>query len=214
MSQKLRKIMVDNVVTVEPNATVKKAAELMNLHEIGCLVVVHCEKPVGILTERDMLKRIIHESRNSERTKVVDIMSKPLVTALPNMHAGDAAKLMLERNIKKLPVVENGRLVGLVSLTDLLRSEGVIEFLNKVSLEGTSKRIKRAVNLYSDPLKQHRRKCPLMMKDGFQTGCQNNKCMWWTGDECAITKLSRQISIEEPLETSMMQERENIAQTE
>jgi CBS domain-containing protein len=64
MSQKLRKIMVDKVVTVEPSVTVKKAVELMNLHDIGCLVVVHSGKPVGIVTERDMLKRVIHKSRN------------------------------------------------------------------------------------------------------------------------------------------------------
>jgi CBS domain-containing protein len=202
MSQKLRKIMVEKVVTIEPSATVRQAAELMNMHEIGCLVVVDHEKPVGILTERDMLKRIICESKQSKATRVATVMSKPLITVSPDMRAGDAAKLMFERSVKKLPVVENGRLAGLVTLTDLLRSEGVIEFLNKLSLDGTSKRIKRVVNLYFDPLKQHRRKCPLNVKDGFSMGCQDNKCMWWTGDECAITKLSREISVEGPLEAS------------
>ncbi len=196
MSQKLRKIMVEKVVTIAPSATVKQAAELMNMHEIGCLVVVDHEKPVGILTERDMLKRVICESRQPKTTRVANLMSKPLITASPDMRAGDAAKLMFERNIKKLPVVENGRLAGLITLTDLLRSPGVVGFLNSLSLDGTSKRIKRAVNLFSDPLKEHRRKCPLMMKDGYQPGCQDNKCMWWIGDECAVTKLSRQISIE------------------
>jgi CBS domain-containing protein len=206
MSQKLRKIMIEKVVTIVPGATVMQAAELMNLHEIGCLVVVDQEKPVGILTERDMLNRIICESRKPTTTRVVNLMSKPLVTASPDMRAGDAARLMLERNIKKLPVVENGRLVGLVSLTDLLHSEGVIEFLNTISIDGTSRRIKKAVSLYSDSLKQHRRKCPLMMKDGFQTGCQDNKCMWWIGDECAVTKLSRQISTEGLLKTDVVNE--------
>jgi CBS domain-containing protein len=207
MSQKLRVIMVGKVVTVEPSVSVKKAAELMNLHEIGCLVVVNCEKPVGILTERDMLKRVVCESREPEKTRVIDIMSKPLVSASPNMRAGDAAKLMFERNIKKLPVVENGRLVGLVTLTDLLRSEGVIEFLNKLSLNGASKRIKNAVSLYFDPLKQHRRRCPLIMKEGFAMGCQDSKCMWWVGDECAVTRLSRQISMGTISEANTAQEK-------
>lgn len=205
MSQKLRKIMVDKVVTVDPSATVKKAVELMNLHDIGCLVVVHCEKPVGILTERDMLKRVIHKSRDPARTKVVAVMSKPLVTASPSMRAGDAAKLMLEKNVKKLPVVENGRLVGLVSITDLLHSEGVAEFLNKESLNGVSNRIKRTVSLYSDSSNQHRRKCPMIMKDGYQMGCLDTRCMWWTGEECAVTKLSRQLSTEDLMETDVMQ---------
>jgi CBS domain-containing protein len=195
MSQKLRKIMIDKIVTVEPSVTVKKAVELMNLHDIGCLVVVHSGKPVGIMTERDMLKRVIHKSRNPAKTRIVDVMSKPLVTASPDMRAGDATKLMFERNIKKLPVVENGRLVGLVSMTDLLRSEGVAEFLNKELLSGVSNRMKKAVSLYSDPERQNRRKCPMIAKDGFQMGCLDTKCMWWTGEECAVTQLSRKLSV-------------------
>jgi CBS domain-containing protein len=205
MSQKLRKIMVGKVVTVEPSVTVKKAVELMNLHDIGCLIVVHSEKPVGIITERDMLKRIIHKSRNPARTRAVDVMSKPLVTASPDMRVGDAAKLMLERNVKKLPVVENGRLVGLASITDLLRSEGVTEFLNKESLNGASNHMKKAVSLYSDPASQHRRKCPMIMKDGYQMGCLDTRCMWWTGEECAVTKLSRQLPVGDLQETDITQ---------
>jgi CBS domain-containing protein len=142
MSQKLRKIMVERVVTIEPKATIRQAAELMNLHEIGCVLVVDHEKAVGILTERDMLKRIICKSRSPNTTKVIDMMTKPLVTASQEMRAGDAAKMMFERNIKKLPVVENGRLAGLVTLTDLLRSPGVLDFLNKLALDGVSKRLK------------------------------------------------------------------------
>jgi len=84
MSQKLRKIMVDKVVTIKPSATAREAAELMNMHEIGCLVVVDQEKPVGILTERDMLKRVISKSKKSQTTKVGDLMSKPLITASPD----------------------------------------------------------------------------------------------------------------------------------
>jgi CBS domain-containing protein len=193
MSQKLRKIMVENVVTVKKNVSVKKAAELMNKHEIGCLVVVNAEKPIGIVTERDMIKRVIYKLRNPEKTCVSAVMSEPLISATPDMRAGDAARLMFERNIKKLPVLENGRLVGLVTLTDLLRTEGVVEFLNGISLNGASKRIKKVVSLYFDPHKLHRRRCPLVMKDGFSMGCQTKKCMWWLGDECAITKLSRHI---------------------
>ena len=205
MSQKLRKIMVEKVVTIEPSATAIKAAELMNMHEIGCLVVVDHEKPIGILTERDMLKRIVCRSKPSKTMKVVSLMSKPLIAGSPDMRAGDAAKLMFERNIKKLPVVENGWLVGLVTLTDLLRSPGVVNFLNTISLEGASNRMKKAARLYYDPMQQHRRTCPLTMKEGILMGCSNIKCMWWADDECAVTKLARQNSIEESLETSVTQ---------
>jgi CBS domain-containing protein len=195
MSQKLKKIMVENVITVKPNDTVKKAAELMNLHGISSLIVVDSGKPVGIVTERDMLSRVLDKPMVTTKAVVVDVMSKPVVTASPNMRAGDAAKLMIQRNIKKLPIVENGRLVGLVSLTDLLRSEGVVQFLNKLSLNGASVRIKKTVNLYLDQGQLKKRKCPLITAQGYQLGCQENKCMWWAGDECAVTRFSRQFSL-------------------
>jgi CBS domain-containing protein len=203
MSQKLKKIMVENVVTVKPNDTIKKAAQLMNLHGISSLVVVDSEKPVGMITERDMLDRVLNNSKVSTDALVTDIMSKPVITVSPNMRAGDAAKLMIEHNIKKLPVVENGRLVGIVSLTDLLRSKGVIQFLNNLSLNGASARIKKTVSLYLDSEGCKRRKCPLITEQGFHVGCQENKCMWWTGDDCAVTLLSRQFSIEQMQEANV-----------
>jgi len=203
MSQKIRKIMVENVITVKPYETIKTAAELMNLHGISSLIVIDSEKPVGIVTERDMLSRVLNKPKPSAEATVVTIMSKPVITASPNMRAGDAAKLMIEHNIKKLPVVEDGRLVGLVSLTDLLRSEGVIRFLNNLSLDGTSLRIKKTINLYFDSAKNKRRKCPLITEQGFHLGCQENRCMWWAGEDCAVTKLSRQFSLEQMSEATM-----------
>ena len=94
MPLKLEKIMVKDIVTVKTNVTVKRAVGVMNDHEIGCLVVVRGRRLGGIVTERDMLKRIIHELKKPEKTRVIDMMSKPLVAAAPKMSAGDAAKLM------------------------------------------------------------------------------------------------------------------------
>ena len=191
--------MVENVFTAEPNDSVGQVAELMNKHEIGCVIIVDDGKPVGVVTERDMIKRVICRSKGSEKMKVAQIMSKPLIEASPEMPAGDAAKLMLERNIKKLPIVENGKLLGLVTLTDLIRSEGVIEYLNGLSLNGVSPRLKKAMDIYFDAehfLGQTRKlikRCPLMMKDGFSAGCEVERCMWWTGEECAVSQISRHL---------------------
>lgn len=193
MALELKNIMVKNVVTVKSNATVKSAVELMNKHEIGCLVVVRKGKPVGIVTERDMLKRIIHELRDPEETKVVEIMSKPLIAASPEMSTGETAKLMFERRIKKIPVVENGGLAGLVTLTDLICSQDVLDFLNGLASNKTPRRMKKVVDLYFDRARRFRRRCPLMVKGGFSMGCQQKKCMWWLGEECAVTKLSTQM---------------------
>ena len=121
MSLKLADVMVEDVITVEEKATTKKAVELMNKHEIGCIIVVKKGKPAGIVTERDMLKRILLESKDPEKIKVNEIMSKPLIVGKPQMDIEDAVRLMFKRNIKKLPVADEGHLVGLVTLTDLVR---------------------------------------------------------------------------------------------
>ncbi len=149
MSLKLVDVMVQDVITVEDEATIKKAAELMNQHEIGCLIVVKKGKPAGIVTERDMLNRILLEARDPEKVKVNEIMSKPLIVGKPEMEIEDAVKLMFKRNIKKLPVANKKNLVGLVTLTDLVRSEQIIRILKNLPSEETPKRMKKVVDYFN-----------------------------------------------------------------
>jgi len=127
VSLKVKDVMVANIITIEAGATARKAAELMNRHDIGCLVVVNDEKPIGIVTERDMLKRVMLQLRDPRRSRVSHIMSKPLITTSPETDLRDAVGLMNERRIKKLPVVEEGRLLGLISITDIVRSLAYFE---------------------------------------------------------------------------------------
>ena len=122
MSPEVKDFMVTDVITVGAEATVREAVGLMNQHEIGCLVVMKRAEPVGVVTERDMLKRVLTKLKDPKKTEVREIMSKPLVAAKPQMDIEDAAGIMLKRGIKKLPVVKNGQLVGLVTLTDLVFS--------------------------------------------------------------------------------------------
>ncbi|MDH4221211.1 MAG: CBS domain-containing protein [Candidatus Bathyarchaeota archaeon] len=149
MSLKLADVMVEDVITVEEKATIKKAVELMNKHEIGCLIVVKKGKPAGIVTERDMLKRILLESRDPEKIKVNEIMSTPLIVGKPQMDIEDAVKLMFKRNIKKLPVADKDHLVGLVTLTDLVRSEQIIKMLKQLPDKETPKRMKKVVDYFN-----------------------------------------------------------------
>ena len=151
MVLRIEDVMVSDVITVEAGATVRQAVDLMNEHEIGCLIVVdEEEKPVGILTERDLLKRVLAKRKDPVRAKVKDVMSKPLITGTPHMDLEAAARLVFKKKIKKLPVVENGRLVGLVTLTDMVRFQPeIIRLLKK--LAGTKlppKRIKKVVEYY------------------------------------------------------------------
>jgi CBS domain-containing protein len=152
----LKDIMVKNVITVNPNATVKDATKLMNKHNIGCLIVVGKGKVVGIVTERDILRKIVEASKNPEKTKVSEIMSTKLLVAAPNMDVVDAAKMMLQRKIKKLPIVTNKKLVGLVSLTDIVRTVRIEPEIMNVIKDLTKsgwlppKSMKNIVEFYTD----------------------------------------------------------------
>jgi len=120
MSLEVQNIMVSSVITVETNTSVMDAVKIMNQHEIGCLVVMKNRSPVGIMTERDLLKRVLAESKNPKKTRVQEIMSRPLIVGKPGMEIEEVIQLMFDRKIKKIPIVENGRLLGLVTFTDLL----------------------------------------------------------------------------------------------
>ena len=119
--------MVKDVITVESRESVKKAAELMKKNEIGSLIVVEDEKTIGIVTERDMVNRVLMSDRDLHEMKVQDIMTRSLVSGKPDMEIMQAARLMFKRGIKKLPVIDRGRLIGIVTLTDLVYSQEVLE---------------------------------------------------------------------------------------
>lgn len=149
MSVRIENIMVGDVVITRTEATVKEAVDLMNANEIGCLVVIDDEeKPVGIVTERDLLKRVLAKRIDPEKVK--EIMSKPVVTGTPHMDLEATARLMFKKKTKKLPVVKDGRLIGLVTLTDLLRFQPeIIRILKKIiRAETPPKRMKKVVDYY------------------------------------------------------------------
>jgi CBS domain-containing protein len=149
MSLKVEDVMVKEVITVDEQSIVKEAVDIMNKFEIGCLIVTKNGKAGGILTERDLLKRIVGEARDPAKTRVVDVMSKPLIVVEPDMEMEEAAKLMFKLKIKKLPVVQEGQLLGLVTLTDLARFQPqMIRILKKMSEQMAPRRIKKVVDYY------------------------------------------------------------------
>lgn len=150
MSLKVEDVMVEDVITIEANATVKKAISIMNENEIGCLIVVKQAKAVGIVTERDMLARVLVRARDPERTRVSEVMTTPLVVADPKMDLEEAARLMFKMKVKKLPVVLDGELVGLITLTDLARFQPqIIKILKKAhALNRAPKRMQKVVDYY------------------------------------------------------------------
>ena len=150
MDLNVEDVMIDDVITIGVDDTIHKAVKLMNKHEIGCLVVILKGKPIGIITERDMLRRVLAKSVDPEKVTVSDILSAPLIMGKPKMEIENAVRLMFKTKIKKLPVVQRGKLIGLVTLTDLTRFQPhMIRILKKLAVKGLPpKRLKKVVNYY------------------------------------------------------------------
>lgn len=112
-----------NVITVTPDQEIRQAVALLTEKNIGALVVVDGEQqPVGILSERDIIRRSASDE-NLFSLRVVDLMTKQLVTGLPNDDAFSIAHTMTERRFRHMPILEDGKLVGIVSLGDIMKAE-------------------------------------------------------------------------------------------
>ncbi|NOZ81558.1 MAG: CBS domain-containing protein [Candidatus Micrarchaeota archaeon] len=130
---KVKDVMKTDVKTVSPDIDIKKAAKLMSEHGIGSLVVVENERVVGILTERDILEKVVATGLNPENTRVSEIMTKNVITVSPDKSLEDAAEIMTKNKIKKLPVVWNNQLVGIVTASDLIAfEEKLVETLSSL----------------------------------------------------------------------------------
>ncbi len=119
----VRDVMSKNVKTVRPNSTINEVVRKMNKFEIGSIIVTDGEKPVGIITERDILRRVLEVTMASEAMKAKEIMSSPILTIESQATTEEAATLMNSKRIKKIPVLEDGILIGIVTSTDIVRSE-------------------------------------------------------------------------------------------
>ena len=151
---KVEEIMIKNVVTVHADTPVEEAVKIMNTHEIGCLVVVDNGKPIGIITERDLLKRILEQNRPPKTVKIAEIMSTPVIYGNPQLELEEAARLMFRKNVKKLPIMKDGELVGLITLTDLARTAHIDQKMMHIITELKDsgwlppKRMEKIINLY------------------------------------------------------------------
>jgi CBS domain-containing protein len=119
----VKEIMTKEVVTIDPNKTVFDAAELMSSKGVGCVIVVIKAFPVGIITERDIVRRIVAK-RSSPDVKVTEVMTKTVITVNPDTSLKEAARTMSTNKIRRLPVLENNKLVGIVVASDFVRNAG------------------------------------------------------------------------------------------
>lgn len=121
---KVRELMTPRVIRIAPEENAAVAARTLTHYNVGALPVCSADgRLCGMVTDRDIVTRCLAAGRRPEDTAVGDIMTKNVVTAVPEMDAGAAASLMARQQVRRLPVMEKGSLCGVVTLGDLSRNE-------------------------------------------------------------------------------------------
>ncbi len=119
----VREVMTTNPRCVSPNDSIQSAARIMKEEDTGVVPIVEDGRPVGVITDRDIVLRAVADGSQANKP-VREIATSDLVFATPDMSTREATKIMSERQIRRLPVVEGDRLVGIVSLGDIAVKEG------------------------------------------------------------------------------------------
>ncbi|KUO43192.1 MAG: hypothetical protein APU95_03535 [Hadesarchaea archaeon YNP_N21] len=112
--------MNPKVLMVGPKTTVARAAKLMSEAGVGSVVVAKSKKPVGILTERDILMKVVSHDLKPSKVRVSKVMSSPVLTIDPETDITDAARKMIKNKIRRLPVVDKDKIVGIITASDIV----------------------------------------------------------------------------------------------
>jgi CBS domain-containing protein len=123
MAKSVRDAMTEAPQSIGASASVVEAARLMREHHIGSLPVTEDERLVGMITDRDITTRVVAESAVPETTSVGEVYSRDLISVEPNSDLEEALRLMARHQVRRLPVVENDRLVGMVAQADIALKE-------------------------------------------------------------------------------------------
>ena len=123
MAKSVRDAMTENPRSIGASASVVEAARLMREEHIGSLPITEDEKLVGMITDRDITTRVVAEAADPTTASVADVYSRDLVSVEPDKDLEEALQLMAHHQVRRLPVVENGRLVGIVTQADIALSE-------------------------------------------------------------------------------------------
>jgi CBS domain-containing protein len=123
MAKSVRDAMTENPRSIGASASVVEAARMMREEHIGSLPITDDEQLVGMITDRDITTRVVAEAGDPKMTSVGDVYSKDLISVEPGKDLEEALRLMARHQVRRLPVVENGRLVGIVAQADIAREE-------------------------------------------------------------------------------------------
>ena len=114
-------IMIRDVITCDANDSVQEAANIMKDNGIGSLIITEKSNPAGIVTERDLVQKVLSKNLDASKTKIKKIMSFPLKSITSRETIEYASQYMREHKIKKLPVIDDGELIGIITQTDIVR---------------------------------------------------------------------------------------------
>jgi len=115
----VKEAMKTNLAILKPNKTVLEAAKLMKERNIGNVIVVEDNQPIGILTESDILKKVVAEDKEAKDITIKDVMSTPIIVIDPYITLEEALKTMGKCNVRRLPVIENDILIGIITQKDI-----------------------------------------------------------------------------------------------
>jgi len=133
MAQSIRDVMSANPITMPVASTVSEAARTMREANIGDIIVLEGDQLYGIVTDRDIVVRTVAEGRDPETATLGDICSREMTTLSPTDIVEDAVRLMRDKAIRRVPVIENGTPIGIVSLGDLAVSQDLHSTLGHIS---------------------------------------------------------------------------------
>ncbi len=127
----IKDIMTKPAIKIEYNKTVQQAAKEMAKHRVGSIIVIKNKNPIGIITETDLNKKVVAPAKDPRKLKIVDIMSSPVVFSHPSEDVVTAVEKMERHKVKRLPVISRGKIVGIITNTDIARaSPEMIDILN------------------------------------------------------------------------------------
>ncbi|MCX6648793.1 MAG: CBS domain-containing protein [Candidatus Bathyarchaeota archaeon] len=133
----VRDIMAKNVKTVRTDDSAHDAVVKMNKFDVGSVIVTNNNRPVGIITSKNILSRIVEPRLDASTVRAKDIMSSPLITIEPDTSIEDAAKLMAKKKIKQLVIMDKDKVLGILSTSDIVKANptqlGILQELLKIS---------------------------------------------------------------------------------
>ena len=135
MAQSIKEVMTADPHTISSDATLEDAAREMQSDDIGAVLVTDNGDVAGILTDRDIVVRAVAEGRDPSSTKVGDVATRDVTTLTPDSSVDDAIKIVREQNVRRIPVVEDGRPAGIVSIGDLAIERDTDSALADISSE-------------------------------------------------------------------------------